>query len=371
MSDKQNTTGEEIQNLIKLAHDSSKDGRADLFDGITDLIETQHQQISSVEIQLMMDILGKIISDIELVLRQKLALRLADREDVPAELILLLANDEIEVANPILVQNTLLTDKELVSIIQRKSRQHQLSIAARKMLSSDVSRELVKTDDDGVIIALLTNQAAKIDNATIEEIVEKSRTREVLQSPLVHRQDLPKHIAARMYTWVSMALKQELMDIHSFSAEELDQTIAQSVKELKQEDAVNLNQMNNEQTLIDKLKKADKLHISFLMKSLRQGNIRLFELAFAEILNIPEEIMCNILYERGPAALAIACCAAKIDKSVFMTMFRLTREAKMMDAELSEEEIEHTYSQFINTNEQRAKAILHKWVEDSARTPIF
>ncbi len=371
MSDIKNTTGEEIQNLIKLAHDSSKDGRAELFDGITDLIETQHQQISAVEIELMMDILGRIISDIELGIRQKLSLRLANRDDVPVELILLLANDEIDVANPILVQNTLLTDKELVSIIQRKSRQHQLSIAARKMLSSEVSRELVKTDDDGVIVALLTNQSAKIDNETIEEIVEKSRTREILQSPLVKRHDLPKHIAARMYNWVSMALKQELMDIHSFAAEDLDRNIAESIKELKQEDAANQSHSDNEKTLIEKLKKADKLHISFLMKSLRQGNIRLFELAFAEILNIPDEIMCNILYERGPAALAIACCAAKIDKSVFMTMFRLTREAKMMDSELSQEEIEHTYSQFVKTNEQRAKAILHKWVEDSARSPIF
>ena len=371
MSDKQNTTGEEIQNLIKLAHDSSKDGRAELFDGITDLIETQHQQISATEIDLMMDILGKIIFDIEVSIRKKLSLRIADRDDVPAELVILLANDEIEVANPVLVQNTLLTDKELVSIIQRKSRQHQLSIASRKMLSSDVCRELVKTDDDGVIVTLLTNQEAKIDNDTIEELVEKSKIREVLQSPLIHRHDLPKHIAARMYSWVSMSLKQELMEIHSFSSDYLEEQIAASVDELQQEDGEKVEKVDNEQTLIDKLKKANKLHISFLMKSLRQGNIRLFELAFAEILNIPENIMCNILYERGPAALAIACCAAKIDKSVFLTMFRLTREAKMMDTELSQAEIEHTYSQFVNTDEQRAKAILHKWVEDSSRSPIF
>ena len=115
---------------------------------------------------------------------------MADNADVPAELIILLANDEIEVANPVLIQNTLLTDKELVRIIQRKSRQHQLSIAARKMLSSDVCRELVNTDDDGVIVTLLTNQEAKIDNETIEAIVEKSRTREVLQPPLIRREDL-------------------------------------------------------------------------------------------------------------------------------------------------------------------------------------
>lgn len=370
MSDIKNT-GEEIQNLIKLAHDSSKDGRAELFDGITELIENQHQQISATEIDLMMDILGKIIKDIEVSLRKKLALKLADSDDVPAELIILLANDEIEVANPILVQNTLLTDKELVSIIQRKSRQHQLGIAARNMLSSEVSRELVKTDDDGVIVTLLTNQSAKIDNDTIETIVEKSKTREVLQSPLIHREDLPKHVAARMYSWVSMSLKQELLDIHPFSADELEASISSSLEEMKVEDGQVSDTVDSEKTLIEKLKRANKLHISFLMKSLRQGNIRLFELAFAEILNVPENIMCNILYERGPSALAIACCAAKIDKSVFLTMFRLTREAKMMETELTQTEIEHTYSQFVNTNEQRAKSILHKWVEDSARTPIF
>ncbi|MCC3860629.1 DUF2336 domain-containing protein [Pseudemcibacter aquimaris] len=371
MSDIENTTGEEIEKLMSLAHDSSKDARAALFDGITDLIEAQHQQISITEIDLMMDILSKIICDIEVNIRKKLALKLADRADLPAELIILLANDEIEVANPILLQNTLLTDKELVRIIQRKSRQHQLSIAARKMLSSDVCRELVRTDDDDVIVTLLSNQEAKIDNDTIEQIVEKSKTREILQSPLVHRQDLPKHIAARMYSWISMSLKSELMEIHSFTEEELEEQLESSIKELKKEDNLNGQTVDAEVTLIAKLKKANKLHISFLMKSLRQGNTRLFELAFAEILNVPEDIMCNILYERGPAALAIACCAARIDKSVFLTMFRLTREAKMMDTELSQSEIEHTYSQFVNTNEQRAKLILHKWVEDSARTPIF
>ena len=316
MSDLTNNTGEEIQNLIKLARNNSKAGRAELFDGITDLIETQHQQISATEIDLMMDILSKIIAEIEVDLRKKLSLKMADRTDVPVELIILLANDDIEVANPVLIQNALLTDKELVRIVQRKSRQHQLCIASRKMLSSDVCRELVSTDDDNVIVTLLTNQEAKIDNSTIEAIVEKSKSREILQSPLIHRHDLPKHIAERMYNWISTSLKQELMEIHSFTPKELEASISKSVDELKGEDQLHNEAVDNEKSLIKKLKKADKLQISFLMKSLRQGNIRLFELAFAEILNIPEDIMCNILYERGPAALAIACCAAKIDKSV-------------------------------------------------------
>ncbi|MBT5185992.1 MAG: DUF2336 domain-containing protein [Kordiimonadaceae bacterium] len=371
MSDLINSTEEEIQNLIKLAHDNSKAGRADLFNGITELIETKHQQISTTEIDMMMDILGHIISEIEVSLRKKLSVKLADRDDVPVEMILMLANDEIEVANPVLIQNSLLTDKELVKIIQRKSRQHQLSIASRKLLSSEITRELVKTDDDGVIVTMLVNKGAKFDNETIEKIVEKSKTRETLQSPLVKRQDLPKDIAARMYNWVSMSLKNELLEIHNFTKEELDEAISTSVSELKEEDNGYDDRLSAEEKLIQKLKKSDKLHISFLMKSLRQGNINLFELAFAEILNIPHEIMCNILYERGPAALAIACCAAKIDKSVFLTMFRLTREAKLMDTELSEAEIQHTYNQFVNSDSQRATLILHKWVEDSSRNPIF
>lgn len=366
-----NSTEEEIQDLIKLAHNNSKIGRAELFNEITALIETRHQQISSSEIDLMMDILSKLITDVEVSIRKKLAFNLADNENVPVELIILFANDLIEVANPILIQNTLLSDKELVRIIQMKSRQHQLSIAARKSLSSDVCRELLRTDDDGVIITMLTNKSAKIDNDAIEKIVTKSKTREILQSPLVHRHDLPRDIAARMYSWVSMSLKNELLEIHSFSEKELEIAISNSINELKTEDQLFEDNSNADVKLIQKLKTAKKLHISFLMKSLRQGNIRLFELAFAEILKIPHEIMCKILYERGPAALAIACCAAKIDKSVFLTMFRLTREAKKMDTELSENEIEHTYKQFVNTNEQRAKIILHKWVEDSIRNPIF
>ena len=67
MSDIKNNTGVEIQNMIKLAQNKSAAGRAELFNGITDLIESQHQQISSTEIDLMIDILGKIITEIEII----------------------------------------------------------------------------------------------------------------------------------------------------------------------------------------------------------------------------------------------------------------------------------------------------------------
>jgi uncharacterized protein (DUF2336 family) len=369
MSEPTNTATTKVEDLMKLAQD--KNGRNDLFNNITAMMEARYKQISSAEFELMLDILGKLVHEVEISVRKNLAYRLADREDVPVELIILLANDEAEVANPILLQNTLLTDKELIRIIQLKTRQHQLGIAARNSISSDICRELVNTGDDGVIVTMLTNQSAKIDNESIEIIVEKSKTKELFQAPLIHRHDLPKDIAARMYGWVSLALKNELLDIHNFDREELEMAISASIDDLKSETANPRTQNQAEEKLIEKLYDANKLHPSFLMKSLSQGSIYLFEIGFAKMLRVPREVMYNILYEKGPDALAIACCAAKIDKSIFMTIFRLTREAKKMDTEISKDEIAHIYRKFADTDESRAKAIIHKWVEDSIRNPIF
>ncbi|MDA0707920.1 MAG: DUF2336 domain-containing protein, partial [Proteobacteria bacterium] len=163
----------------------------------------------------------------------------------------------------------------------------------------------------------------------------------------------------------------ELLDIHNFDREELEMAISASIDDLKSETANPRTQNQAEEKLIEKLYDANKLHPSFLMKSLSQGSIYLFEIGFAKMLRVPREVMYNILYEKGPDALAIACCAAKIDKSIFMTIFRLTREAKKMDTEISKDEIAHIYRKFADTDESRAKAIIHKWVEDSIRNPIF
>ena len=82
------------------------------------------------------------------------------------------------------------------------------------------------------------------------------------------------------------------------------------------------------QKLIEKLAASGQLKAGFLMRVLSQGQIDLFDLAFSRLLQIDLLNFRRIFYEENVQSVALACRAAGIDKSVFATVFNLSRQAR-------------------------------------------
>ena len=104
----------EVGSLLALATKKSRQGRADLFTAISDLFERRGDTLSEAERELMLDILRRLTGEVERAVRAELARRVSDNERVPQQLLTLLANDEIEVAYPILAQSVVLRDPDLI-----------------------------------------------------------------------------------------------------------------------------------------------------------------------------------------------------------------------------------------------------------------
>ena len=117
------------EQLLALARLRSDEGRAELFAVMGDLFHDRSDVLSAQERALMLDILEKLIGDVARDVKRKLALRLADAPGLPRELAVLLANDEIEVATPILLRSAVLQDVDLIEVIRHRSRQHILTVA--------------------------------------------------------------------------------------------------------------------------------------------------------------------------------------------------------------------------------------------------
>ena len=139
-------TPEDPRLLLKMAQDRSVQGRKALVNTISDLFSERASGLSEREHALMNDILGKLVHDFEMSVRQELAERLAARENAPHELIVALANDEIEVARPILMESSVLETPELIEIIKNRTREHQLAIAMRRSVNEIISDALVEND---------------------------------------------------------------------------------------------------------------------------------------------------------------------------------------------------------------------------------
>src|SRR5690348_13929577 len=187
----------------------------------------------------MVDILEKLVREVSRDIRLKLAHRLAEAPGTPRELAVLLANDEIDIASPILLKSGALEDVDLIEIVRSRSTQHLLAIAMRRDLSTAVADALVEVGEKDVIRTLLENQEAQISRATMSYLVEQSRTVDEFQEPLVRRRDLPADLARRMCLWVSAAIRQSIVERFEIDPDTLDnalEPIAQDEAERREAD---------------------------------------------------------------------------------------------------------------------------------------
>ena len=90
--------------------------------------------------------------------------------------------------------------------------------------------------------------------------------------------------------------------------------------------------------LIDKLASSGQLKVSYLIRVLREGQMELFDHAFATLLQLDVEPVRKALYGENPHGVALACRAVGIDGSVFHTVFRLCRHHRQCGTVLSEAE---------------------------------
>ena len=157
----------ELEELVKLARDKSEKSRSILVTAINDLYSGEEMLLTEQDRAIMVDIIRRLIHQVEISVRRVLAAKLAGWPDAPEDLVLMLANDEIEVAHPILVHSEVLKDPELIEIVQHRTMEHQVAIAMRPRVSEQVSDALVETTNEKVITTLLSNQNAMISNSTM------------------------------------------------------------------------------------------------------------------------------------------------------------------------------------------------------------
>jgi hypothetical protein len=196
-----------INALMQMAVDRSSSGRGALARSVANICLVQNHNLSEKEVQLTFDILHTLIHDVEMRVRRDLARQLAPRRDVLRDLIVTLANDQIDVADPVLVESVVLEDDDLIAVIRERSAKHQIAISLRKPLSAAVSAVLFDTKNLDVIDSLTRNSAAALSEVTLRRLVEMSSNLPPLCGPLLHRPDMSPEMARGMSGWVDDGLK--------------------------------------------------------------------------------------------------------------------------------------------------------------------
>src|SRR3954468_18360057 len=149
--------------------------REEIYLAVASLYRIQGAGLNARERELMREILRRLTHDVEMAIRIALAERLSEDTTAPHDLILLLVDDRIEVARPLIINSPLLTEDDVLRLIAYAGLGHLEAVAARPHIGESVTDALAQSEHESVLLALVRNLTARITNTAYETLVEKSR----------------------------------------------------------------------------------------------------------------------------------------------------------------------------------------------------
>ncbi len=347
--------------LLQLARDKSMAGRQELAETISDLFLGDTKSLSDRERALTYDTLSQVIHDVEMGVRRNISKQLAKLTNAPRDLVLMLANDDVEVAYPILAYNKVLQDADLIEVIRHRTLEHQLAIAIREDVSEAVSDALVQTGKERVVRTLLENHNAAISSSTMEYLVEQSRRIDSFHEPILNRGDLDPSLTQRMFMWVSAALRQYILDTYEMDPDLVDDMLEKAALESIGAQSQPRGSASKAQELVARLADDDAVTPELLVTLLQDGEIPLFMTMFQRLTGLRERLVKRLVFEPGGEGLAIACKSAGLGKAIFSSVFTLTRKARPGADKATRRDIRQVLNLYDHMTEDSAQHVVRRW----------
>jgi len=201
-----------IKASLVLASDEDADVRCDLADRVGRIVPglTQDQQAKAW--RTVHQVLSLLARDQLPRVRRALAEALKTLSDAPHDIVLMLAMDsEGMVATPVLEFSPVLTDDDLIAVMQASPMTAQLAAISRRInVGEEVSNAIVGTGNVEAITALLKNTSAQIREETLDAIIDAAPRQSTWHGPLAHRPNLNARAALRIAEFVADSILQSL-----------------------------------------------------------------------------------------------------------------------------------------------------------------
>ena len=286
---------------------------------------------SEAERKLAEDIFRSMVRDAELRVRKALAETLKGSPELPHDVAVSLVNDVDEVALPVIESAVVLSDEDLLEIVEAQGRERQIAVARRKEVSAKVADRLAVRGDEEVVATLVSNDGAELHEATLERVIDRFPESDAVKTPLVHRQKLPLKVAERLVNMVSESLREHLATHHELSPA----MAADLLLESRERATVSLltpgNQAPDVVALVEQLHKNGRLTPTLIVRALCMGDLTFFEAALAKRAGIPVANAYQLVHDRGELGLERLFEKADMPKS----LLRITRIGACIAREMS------------------------------------
>ena len=289
------------------------------------------QNFTTVEAGIAVDIFRILLKDVEIIIRQSLAKELAHWPHAPRDIILKLAKDDAEVAIPVLEHSSVLTEDDLISIVQSTQEVIKLcAVTRRQTISEDLSGTLMETGYILVLQNLFKNKGAVLSEHQLMKSWDTVTASPSLLETLVDRGRLPLTIVDKIFHAVSDEMKYKLSSQYKLSTPVIHNTI----NDVREWELLGITPANSKvnpgdedlvEDLVDELYRNGRLTHSLLMRALCVGNLSVFEAGIARLAEVPRVNTRILLMEASGLGLRAIYRAAAMPEGFYEAVKVLLR----------------------------------------------
>ena len=279
-----------------------------------------------------------LMRDTELRVRVALAEHVKNSTQLPKDIVLSMARDVEEVALPILQYSEVLTDKDLVDLIDNTQEITRfLAVSKREKVSDVVSDTLLAKGNDEVVTSLVTNTGAEISSKGLEKIVEHYPGNQTLMHAISNRPQVPTAVIEKMITRVSSSLATTLKEKYRTSLKEANQAkiLEQEVEKTRESETLKLVRLARSQEevnkLVSQLQSFHRLTPSIILSALCQGNFCFFETSLARLSNIPVANARSLINDRGELGFRAIYNKSGLSDAMFPAVKILLKSVRDLD----------------------------------------
>jgi uncharacterized protein (DUF2336 family) len=344
-----------LQDLELLSNERDGAKRHELLRKITDLFFMTEKQQTSADRNVFGNVMVRIAADLEVQARAELAHRLAPASFAPLNVVRRLADDEIEVARPVLEKSILLTDDDLVKIASSKGQDHLMAITRRETLSTVVTDVIVQRGNDDVLVSVAGNRGANFSNGGYETLAGKATSLAGLRAQLMDRDDVPTHIVDSIKAKVADKLKSEFSAMYpGVSAQDVSSAVDAGSGKM---DFTPLEDADNYETyraMVQQLHQKGLLREALLREFAEKGRHVELVHGIALLTSIDPKMAYHTLYEAEVPALGVLCKAFHFRKETFAALL----QERVRHSNLSADHVVSALKRYESLTDETAQRIL-------------
>lgn len=241
-----------------------------------------------------------LLDDPSPLVRRALAAVLAATEEAPPAVVFALANDQAEIAAPVLLNSPLFVDADLVDLVATGTSDSQAAIAGRLELPCSVAAAIAEVGSAHACLVLVENLDADIAPFSIDRIVERHGHLAAVREALLARADLPAATRQALVAKLSHTLA-DFVTARAWLGADRARRIATEACEKATVALAAETPVDEVRPLIRHLRATGQLTAGLVLRALLSGNVVLFEEALADLAGMPVARVSGLVHDMGRA----------------------------------------------------------------------